>query len=175
MKYIKILIISSILFLTACADSADVTSGIGVDITPIHYSLSLNVNKSKSLDAKNRLDSFLVEQKDNILFGHIEMYVSNNTAYKFAKKVESKLHAQGIEAYMISIARVKQPIKQRFDYVIRVTRHQVTVPICRPAQLGDFNHNQLGCTIDSMRWQLMSNPENMLNQFEMDTRPSKAL
>ncbi|WP_228140308.1 hypothetical protein [Moritella sp. JT01] len=163
------------LFLTACADRADVTSGINVDIVPIHYALSLNLNKSKRVEAKNRLNAFLTDQKDNILFGTIEMYVANNAAYKFAKNVESKLHEQGVEASMISIERVKHPLQQRFDYVIRVTRHQVTVPICRPAQSGDFFHHSLGCSVDAIRWKSMNRPENVLNQSGMDTRPLKAL
>lgn len=175
MIHIKAMIITSMLFLTACADRADVTSGINVDIVPIHYALSLNLNKSNRVEVKEKLNAYLTDQKGNILFGTVEMYVANNTAYKFAKKVESQLHEQGVEASMISIERVKQPLKQRFDYVIRVTRHQVTVPICRSAQSGDFFHHSLGCSVDAIRWKSMTRPESILNQSEMDTRPLKAL
>lgn len=175
MKYIKTMLFTSLLFLTACADHADVSSGISVDVVPVHYSLSLNLNKSKNAETKKRLANFLVEQKEQILSGQTEMYVATNSAYKLAKKVESQLYERGVAAPRITITRVKQAVNHRFDYVIRVTRHRVTVPICGPVQSGDFFHHNLGCTLDSIRWQSMNHPENMLNQSDMDIRPSKAL
>ncbi|QUM82985.1 hypothetical protein HWV01_17615 [Moritella sp. 5] len=166
---------TSILFLTACADRADVNHGISLDVVPTHYALSFNLHKSKRIEVKNRLDTFLIDQKENMLFGQVEMYVANNTAYKFAQKVSVQLHQQGIDAAMIHITRVKEPLQQRFDYVIRVTRHQVTVPLCRPAQSGDFFTQDAGCYVDGLRWKSMARPETVLDHSNMDIRPSKAL
>lgn len=175
LNFFKVLIVSSMLLLTACADRADITRGIGVDIVPIQHTLSLNLKKNKAMNAQHRLKAFLVEQHERILSGHVDIFVATDRAYKLALQAESQLHAQGVDAKTIRVKWVNEPLNQRFDYVIQVTDHQVTVPICRPAQSGYFFHRNLGCATDTIRWKSMVRPDAILNQSAMDARPSKAL
>ncbi|QFI38758.1 hypothetical protein FR932_13300 [Moritella marina ATCC 15381] len=170
MRIFKILMMSTLL-LTACADRAESTRGIHIDIVPTYYTLSLNLNKNK--DAQHRLDTFFIEQHERILSGQVEIFVATDTAYNFALQAESKLHGQGIDAMTIAITRVKKPINQRFDYVVQISNHQAIVPICRSAQSGYFFNRDLGCSMDSTRWKSMVRPDAVLNQSDLDSRPSK--
>ncbi|MCG3725520.1 hypothetical protein ACXHPE_01885 [Vibrio cincinnatiensis] len=157
-----IVMLGILVALMGCSSGRADQPGPAIDVYPVYATLALQTDRQQQAKAQTRLEEFLREQHSVLVTQQIVLYWSTSHGERFAENTMQKLRTLGVAPEHVRMEKLPAGFGQHFDFQMEILSHHVVVPICPYAQVSRFGQEGSGCFTESLRWQSMVNPHNML-------------
>lgn len=152
--------------LSSCAETVSERKGIAVDVVPMAYSLSLDINTKSRDESKERIEHYLNAHWSQIINQTVVLESRSPIALKAVNRTYSFLVAKGVSPKHIIKRVEKQSSVDPFDFRLSFQTHNVITPLCEYSSVGHYGETTLGCYSEGARWHSMIHPQKMIHKGE---------
>lgn len=157
-------VVLTALSLTACVERVAEREGATIEIVPVTYSLSVDINKNKVAAAWEELDQFVELNWDKVSTQAVVFTWYTSEGKTLAEQYHKHLLGKGVNRTQLSIQQaINYGQENPFDLQFKTVMNKVVVEVCDYPKVGNFGTYEGGCYADGARWQSMVNPEKMLS------------
>ncbi|CAM4400970.1 hypothetical protein [Vibrio agarivorans] len=159
MRTLLITTLMSTSLMIGCSHQVAENEGIAVDLYPVTYALDLSLEKSTQLSVEREWKQFYRTHQHDLLLKPVELKYYSKPGKEIAAGWKEELRTLG--AADVSLVNASGATKD-YDVSVEVHSYRVVTPVCEYDQVDQYGSRNLGCAIESARWQSMVHPENVL-------------
>ncbi|QIA65832.1 hypothetical protein GT360_20175 [Vibrio astriarenae] len=145
--------------ISGCSHQVADNKGIAVDLYPVTYALDLSLEKSTELSVEREWNQFYRTHKQEMLLKSVELKYYSKQGKSVADRWQQELKRAGAADVALVNA---SGISREYDVSVEVHSYRVVTPVCEYDQVDQYGSQNLGCALESARWQSMVHPENVL-------------
>lgn len=152
--------------LSSCAETVSERKSIAVDVVPMTYSLSLDINAKNRDESKERIEHYINKHWPQIINQTVVLESRSPIAVKAVNRTYSFFVAKGISPKRIVKRVEKQSSADPFNFRLSFQAHNVITPLCEYSRIGHYGETNLGCYSEGARWHSMIHPQKMIHKGE---------
>lgn len=134
--------------------------GAELELVPVTHCFQIDLASDENTSFNQQLDVFLTSNRALLLSKPIVITWANDPGLEFATKTREWLLKVGVDSGNITF---KEDPKEA-DFSIQFTDYVVRSGVCNYQKLGNFDQNNLGCSLDGLLWKSKVNPEKVIER-----------
>tara|TARA_Y100001960_G_C14483079_1_gene732826 strand:+ start:186 stop:665 length:480 start_codon:yes stop_codon:yes gene_type:complete len=134
--------------------------GAELELVPVTHGFQIDLAPSENTSFNQQLDVYLTRNRALLLRKPVVITWANEPGLEFASKTLEWLLDVGADSRNITF---KEDPKEA-DFTIQFTDYVVRSGVCNYQKLGNFDQNNLGCSLDGLLWKSKVNPEKVIER-----------
>jgi hypothetical protein len=130
-------------------------------IIPVVYQYDLKADEGQEVNGlSNDLGDYINQNIESLIKLDIELVSSSETGEVLLKTAYELLLSLGADSGKIIVSKLEE--SNNIDFSLIAKKYEVQVPVCESKAIFAYGGDSYGCSVDSMRWSSIVNPERML-------------
>lgn len=148
-----------VLLVSGCVQTVPPRNGPSVTLSPETGSMTVSITE-KSLEEQVVRD-FVKLHWSNVSTQGIALIWHTPAGEKWVRTIKRSLLERGMDIDLI-LLRTEQAPKLGADFTLSSTSYIISADRCKMDDVYNLGQNELGCTLETLRWSSMVNPQKVM-------------